>query len=191
MVGNPTVTAVFTATVPVPMSTLIVEKSGLGSGTVTSAPSGIDCGGTCSARFPTGNSVSLTATEAPGSTFVTWSGACSGAGPCTVMMLGDQVVSAQFDPVPAPPDLVTLTINKSGGGDGTVTSNPPGISCGPGCERSQAFFQRGINVTLTAVADEDSIFDEWQGGPCNNQSGQCVLTMSMDRNAQANFDDDD
>jgi Divergent InlB B-repeat domain len=189
---NQTVTAIFNAIVTVPMSTLIVEKNGLGSGTVTSAPSGINCGGTCSASFPTGTVVTLTPTPAAGSTFAGWNGPrCGGTGPCTITLDSDFTAFPQFDVVTVPPDLVTLTINKSGGGDGTVTSNPPGISCGPGCERSQAFFQRGINVTLTAVADEDSIFDEWQGGPCNNQSGQCVLTMSMDRNAQANFDDDD
>jgi hypothetical protein len=102
----------------------------------------------------------------------------------------DQTVSAQFDLVPAPPDLLTLTLNKSGGGDGTVTSDPAGISCGPNCENAQASYPRGTVVTLTAIADEESDFDEWQGGPCNNQSGQCVLTMDQNRTAMANFDDD-
>jgi len=179
IIGDQTVTASFTA--PVSMSTLTVQKSGAGSGTVTSAPSGINCGITCSASFPTGNTVTLTASPAAGSTFVSWSGACSGT-TCTVTMSADQTVSAQFDLLPV---FVTLTINKSGNGDGTVTDNTGAIVCGTAC---QATYLQGTVVTLTATANEGSIFDEWQGGPCNNQTGQCTLTMDMDRTAEANFD---
>src|SRR5262249_3679998 len=48
--------------------------AGAGSGTVTSAPAGITCGVTCSATFPSGSSVVLTATPAAGSVFSGWSG---------------------------------------------------------------------------------------------------------------------
>jgi hypothetical protein len=77
MNANQNVTAVFSVFVGPPMSTLIVQKSGAGSGTITSAPTGIDGGGRCSAQFPQDNTVTLTATAAPGSIFVGWSGACS------------------------------------------------------------------------------------------------------------------
>jgi hypothetical protein len=157
---------------------------------VTSAPGGINCGGTCSASFPTGTVVTLTPTPAAGSTFSGWNGPrCGGTGPCTITLDSDFTAFPQFDVLTAPPDLVTLTLNKSGGGDGTVTSNPAGISCGPDCENAQASYPRGTVVTLTAVPDEESDFDEWRGGPCNNESGQCVLTMDQDRTATANFDD--
>ncbi len=43
-------------------SQLFVGKSGAGSGTVTSVPAGIDCGGTCTSSFPSGTPVVLTAT---------------------------------------------------------------------------------------------------------------------------------
>ena len=59
---------------------LSISKTGNGSGTVISAPSGINCGTTCSALFAAGTSVTLTATPAAGSTFTGWSGACSGTG---------------------------------------------------------------------------------------------------------------
>jgi len=124
---------------------------------------GIDCGGVCTAPFVTGGSVTLTASPDPGSVFTGWSaGGCSGTGTCTVMV-GNQTVVAIFDP--APPDLVTLTVNKQGGGDGTVTSDPAGISCGPSCGTSQASCQRGTTVTLTATADQGSSFNDWHGGP--------------------------
>ena len=38
------------------------DQGGTGGGTVTSAPAGIDCGSTCSATFPAGTMVTLTAT---------------------------------------------------------------------------------------------------------------------------------
>ena len=192
---NHSVTAIFNAIVSIPMSTLTVERIGSGSGIVTSAPTGINCGGggSCGASFPTGTTVTLTATPAAGSTLTGWSGniPCGGtSGLCVITLTSDVTAFPQFDVLTAPPDLVTLTLNKSGGGDGTVTSNPAGISCGPDCENAQASYPRGTVVTLTAVPDEESDFDEWRGGPCNNESGQCVLTMDQDRTATANFDDD-
>ncbi|MFL6649754.1 MAG: InlB B-repeat-containing protein, partial [Sulfurifustaceae bacterium] len=60
-----------------------------GSGTVTSTPGGINCGTSCSANFPTGSSVTLSATPASGYAFAGWSGAgvnCPGTGNCTVSM---------------------------------------------------------------------------------------------------------
>ncbi|WP_257459550.1 cellulase family glycosylhydrolase [Archangium lipolyticum] len=87
---------------------LTVTKSGAGSGTVTSSPSGIDCGSTCSASYSSGTSVTLSAAAASGSTFAGWSGACSGTGTCTVSMTAARSVTATF--------------NTSG--SGTACSNP-------------------------------------------------------------------
>lgn len=100
-------------------------------------------------------------------------------------MSADQTVVATFD---LAPQSVTLTVTKSGGGQGTVTDNTGAIVCDPTC---QASYLLGTVVTLTATPSEGSVFDGWQGGPCNNQSGQCVLEMTMDHTATANFDDDD
>jgi protein MpaA len=75
-----------------------VALAGTGSGTVTSSPAGIDCGSTCSAVFPSGTEVSLTATPASGSTFAGWSGAgCLGTGSCQVTMSAAESVTATFD----------------------------------------------------------------------------------------------
>jgi hypothetical protein len=73
-----------------------VNKSGTGSGTVSSSPAGISCGATCSASFASGASVTLTATAAAGSTFAGWGGACSGTAACTVSMSAAQTVIATF-----------------------------------------------------------------------------------------------
>jgi endo-1,4-beta-xylanase len=76
---------------------LTVTKSGSGSGTVTSSPSGINCGSTCSASFASGATVTLTAGPASGSTFGGWSGSCSGTGTCTVSMTAARSVTATFN----------------------------------------------------------------------------------------------
>ena len=78
---------------------LTVSKGGNGSGTVTSSPSGIDCGPTCAADFSPGTQVTLTPAGTSGSTFGGWSGGgCSGSGNCTVTMNADTAVTAIFDP---------------------------------------------------------------------------------------------
>src|SRR5262249_32411608 len=76
--------------------TLTVTATGSGSGTVSSSPAGITCGTTCSANYPSGTAVTLSATPAAGSTFSGWSGACSGTGVCTVTLPAAASVTATF-----------------------------------------------------------------------------------------------
>ena len=58
---------------------LQVSKAGSGTGTVTSSPSGIDCGTDCSQAYPLNTVVTLTATPPSNSAFTGWSGACTNA----------------------------------------------------------------------------------------------------------------
>jgi uncharacterized repeat protein (TIGR03803 family) len=66
-----------------------------GSGTVTG--NGVNCTSTCSAFFLPGTMVTLTATPPAGSSFVGWSGSCSGAGTCILTINSAQSVGATFD----------------------------------------------------------------------------------------------
>src|SRR5262249_6462582 len=85
-------------------------------GTVTSSPAGIACGGDigCSSVFADGTAVTLTPNPHPGWVLSGWASACSGTGPCTVSMLGDRSVTANF--VFAPP-------GGGGGGGGGGSSS--------------------------------------------------------------------
>jgi hypothetical protein len=75
-----------------------VAPSGTGSGTVVSNPAGINCGATCSASFPSGTAVTLTATPASGSTFSGFTGACvSSTTTCTFTPTANSTVGAVFN----------------------------------------------------------------------------------------------
>ena len=77
--------------------TLTVQKSGLGSGTVTSSPAGISCGSNCSASFISATTVTLTATPGMLTIFTGWSGCDSTSGnTCTVNMNAARSVTANF-----------------------------------------------------------------------------------------------
>ena len=163
--------------------TLSVSRSGTGSGTVTSSPSGVDCGSTCSAQFDPDATVTLTATAASDSTFAAWSGCESSSGTqCTVSMTHSRSVTATFNQPPSE-DKQTLSVSPIGSGSGTVTSNPSGINCGATCS---AEFDEGDDVTLTASAASGSSFEGW-GGACSG-TGSCTVTMSEARSVTARFE---
>ncbi|MGH9539009.1 MAG: InlB B-repeat-containing protein, partial [Terriglobales bacterium] len=75
---------------------LTVTPAGPGSGTVTSAPAGINCPTTCTASFASGTQVTLTATPAASFTFAGWSGACTGTTGCTVSLSAAATATATF-----------------------------------------------------------------------------------------------
>jgi hypothetical protein len=80
---------------------------GLGSGTVSSSPAGIDCPGTCSGDFAQDSTVTLAATATNGSAFNGWSGSdCLGNGGTCEISLEDEDVD------------ITATFHQDGDGDG-------------------------------------------------------------------------
>ncbi|MDH3307627.1 MAG: malectin domain-containing carbohydrate-binding protein, partial [Acidimicrobiia bacterium] len=168
------VTAIF-ALDPV---TLTVSK--VGSGTVTSAPAGISCGGDCAGDYLPGTDVTLTAAPATGWSFAGWTGAgCAafGTSPCTLSMSVDVGVTATFtlDPV-----FFTLTAATSG--SGSVSSAPVGISCGGDCTED---YLSGTSVTLTPAAAGGWSFDSWSGACAG--SGACVVLMDGAKSVTATF----
>lgn len=170
-----TVTAHFTADVHL----LSVSLAGTGGGTVTSDPPGINCGADCTEMYNHGIVVTLTATPAAGSIFDGWSGACTGLGACIVTMEAARSVTATFT---ASINTYLLTVILAGDGDGTVTSDPPGIDCGTDCTES---YNAGTVVTLTATPAGGSTFAGWSGACAG--TGSCVVTMSAARTVAATF----
>jgi hypothetical protein len=75
---------------------LTVAKAGVGAGTVSSTPAGINCGTDCSESYLFGTTVTLMPTVSAGTQFTGWSGDCSGTGSCAVAMDSARSVTATF-----------------------------------------------------------------------------------------------
>jgi len=78
-------------------------KSGDGVGIITSEPAGINCGESCledSEDFTASTTVTLAATPSANSIFNGWSGGCSGAGNCRILMANSVSVTATFNSIP-------------------------------------------------------------------------------------------
>jgi cysteine-rich repeat protein len=157
---------------------LSVALAGTGAGSVASAPTGITCGADCTELFPTGTSVTLTATAGANSVFTGWSGAgCSGTGTCVVAMTAARNVVATFS-------LNTLTVVKAGNGLGEVTGT--GISCGSTGVDCTENYNAATMVTLVATPGVNTSFTGWSGGGCSG-TGSCVTTMNGATTITATF----
>jgi hypothetical protein len=108
---------------------LSLERTGSGTGTVTSSPAGIDCGVACSGTYAAGSVVTLTASPASESSFAGWGGDCSGTGTCTVTMSAARSVQAQFEAVSATTPTPSPTTAGLGlNGASTTDSIAPAIT---------------------------------------------------------------
>ena len=124
--GNQSVSATFAPTGS--GTTLNVTLIGTGNGTITDNLEQISCtntagvtSGTCSASYPPGTVVNLSASATQPSTFGGWMGACSGTGACSVTLNSSQAVTASFVP---PPQILALPFS-SGTPSGMATFNCP------------------------------------------------------------------
>ena len=80
---------------------LAITVGGTGSGTIVSNPAGIECGTPCSAVYPPGTVISLSATADSESHFSGWSGCDSVVGNhCTVRLGTSKVLSVGFEEGP-------------------------------------------------------------------------------------------
>jgi len=161
-----------------------VRISTTGDGVVRGA--GPDCRASCSATFATGTQVQLEAVPDAGATFIGWSGACGGPGPCQLNLSSDVSVSATFSqkpppPPPPPPGTHRLTVVLQG--SGRVVSTPAGIDCGATCSSQ---FDAGTAVSLVAAPAAGWRFSGWSGD-CTG-AGQCAVTLAADVAVTAIFE---
>ena len=164
---------------PMPNARLLTVRVTGGGGTVTSVPSGIDCGRSCTASFADGGLVTLSA-AADGTVFAGWRGpGCAALAPCTLTLRSDVTIEAVFQAAGATSALTVQT----GGGPGTVTSTPSGILCGASCRGN---FAAGTTVTLLAAPDPGAEFTGWRGGGCTG-TGTCTVNLGQDTTLEATF----
>jgi hypothetical protein len=84
---------------------------------------------------------------------------------------------------PGPGTNFTLSVTRDGSaaGNGFVTSNPAGISCGATCS---AAYASGTSVTLTVTTSSGGVFAGW-GGACTGTATTCTLTMDANKGVTA------
>ena len=179
-----------------PPVVLSVIKAGDGTGLVISTPPGINCGTDCTASFRRRDEgargrgddedefsqprrIVLRATASSDSTFVGWSGACSGTDRRCVVDLAESasvVATFRLQAQQSFPLTVTTT------GSGSVTSSPLGINCPAACTAS---FTSGTVVTLNAAPNANATFTGWSGA-CTG-TGSCVVTVNAATSVTATF----
>jgi hypothetical protein len=175
-----TVTATFTpgpGTFPL---TVVAGTPHTGGGTITSAPTGINCtligtttSGTCTQNFPAGTLVTLTSAPGPGSNFFGWSGT-------TPTCLGSSSVSCLLNMSAATTATVeftsgggTVNVTVTGAGNVTDTANAGEINCtntagGTQTGTCSGGYTLGTGVTLTATPAAGGTFSGWTGASCTN-----------------------
>jgi hypothetical protein len=161
--------------------TLSVGRAGASSGTVGSAPAGIDCGTDCFENYPSGTGVTLTATSGAGSAFAGWTGTpCAGQGnPCTLTMTSHTSVIASF----ATAFTLNVGVLSTHPDGGSVTSSPAGISCPTDCQES---YPANAAITLTATPAANFVFEGWLGA-CAGDGNPCSVTLTANVTAVASF----
>jgi hypothetical protein len=147
--------------VALPLPTLTVVKAGTGTGTVTSAPSGISCGTDCTEPYQLGTAVSLTATPGtPGG----WTTCAKEDQTCS--FTGTRQVRYGANGV-----FVTKTFTASVLCANSVFGDP----------------LRGVvkACDVEVQAASDSTFSGWTGA-CSGL-GACSVTMDADKSVTATF----
>jgi len=159
---------------------LTVKVLGASNGHVQSIPAGIDCPGTCSARFPAGAVVTLQplTTESPahGGTPTdtkasSWSGDCAGLS-CKITMSKARAVSITF----RTEELQALQIINATMDRGRVVSDGSAIDCGGSGTNCLAWFSVGTRVTLTATGMYCYSFLGFDGA-CAGTLSSCTITI--------------
>jgi List-Bact-rpt repeat protein len=163
---------------------LAVVKFGAGSGTVTSTPAGIICGANCSASYPPGTAVTLTADPASGSTFTGWSGGgCSGTAVCSVTLTTTTTVTATFTALGTDTTLPAVTITTPTSATTYTTSTSP-LALGGTAAHTVGVAQVSwaSNRGGSGIADGTT---NWSASGIALQPGNNVLTVTS-RDAAGN-----
>jgi hypothetical protein len=163
---------------------LAISKDGTGTGTVTSDPAGIDCGGTCNADFADGTEVTLTATPAAGSTFAGWSGDadCSDG---VVTMDSAKSCTATFNLIQRTLTVTGTGSNSTGNVTGGQTINCDIAANGAVSGTCSEIRDTGAAIALTATPAANTTVT-WTN--CDVAAGNsCSLTLNADKTINAQF----
>ncbi len=146
---------------------LTISKTG--NGTVSSDPSGIDCGLDCTEIYAENTIITLTAAPEPGSSFTGWTGGdCTGTGDCILTMNSAKNVFAAFEISTVPTndadnDGMPDTWETANGLNPNDASDATADPDGDGRDNLTEFIE-GTNpaVADSPDADADGMPDWWE-----------------------------
>jgi len=164
------ITATFTVQ---PVLSLTAGGTGSGSVTVNGTPHTLPWSG----PFPANSSVIVAAVPDAGSGFTGWTGDVTWpTSPLTVVMNSSKNITVNFDAV-----LCTLSLTAAGSGSGSVTVNGT-----PHTLPWSGPFALGSVVSLAAVADAGSLFDDWSGD-LGGSANPTTITMDSNKAVVVSF----
>jgi outer membrane protein assembly factor BamB/pimeloyl-ACP methyl ester carboxylesterase len=188
-------TPVVRTVIIIPLKELSVYLFDSGTGTVTSVPSGINCGiSVCSGSYPSGTTVTLTANAADGSTFAGWWGSgCGGTSNCVVKMDANTSINASFalktysvsgrvtDSITGLPlSDVTIFMNGPNLTGGKTTTDANGDYTLSGLQHNSNYFlmpysnYRFSPTSRTISISSNTTGINFQGGALYSVSGQVI-----------------
>jgi Divergent InlB B-repeat domain len=154
--------------------TVTLTVDGTGSGNVDGSPGPIDncskSGGVCSGQYDEGSTLVLTASHGPNEA-VTWSGCTPNGDECSLEIpASDPNVTATLAL-----DQRSLTVNKTGNGDGTITCAVGAGAPGP----CAAAYDDGTQLTIAATPNGNSSFDGFSGTGSASACSTSPCTFSI------------
>lgn len=166
-----------------PKQTVSVLRSGAGAGStvVTSSPSGIACGTTCSATFGIGVEVVLTATLASGSNVDSWTGVTCDEGEsntttvCTFTVDGPAQVIVTTT-APTDPQYTLSLTNRTAY---AITSSTGGINCGTVCQWPFPAGTITLSITMPQAYRPSTTGLNWSCGGCSISGGNRTFTATV------------
>jgi hypothetical protein len=161
-----------------PEHTITVNKTGSGNGNLSLTVNNqtTTCQPNCTQTVAHQSQITLQAIPDTNSRFVGFFGLGCGS---SLFLTADRVCEARFEPLP----IYTLTVTKSGQGNGRITSDIGQLDCGERCIRS---YRSDTLVTLTAVPDPGSTFLNWSQD-CNSATTKASVNLYHNTTCVAQF----
>lgn len=169
--------------------------AGEGAGAVTSAPPGLECPESCSAEFPVGEAVTLTAAADEGSSFAGWGGACAGSSGVTCTLDEAEATSLEVEAsfeqnVPAEvsvslsPKSATLAPGESRDFTAEVSGSDAGVRWRAS---GGSVAGEGLTVTYTPPAEAGDYTLSATSVADESASASAIITVTEPVDANAPF----
>ena len=172
------------------------SKTG-GQGIMGTAPGGINCGYACKSSTALYKEGSLTVKAKPAKNFhfVEFTGGTGSAESCNGVTAPECTIASfssdsKIQEVYAEDAKHTLTLEKTGGGQGFVKTKPTNINCGLTCTKAAASFYASETAEVTVTLGKGTSSVTWfkGAGTCTGNALTCTVPMSSEPQLVAKFE---